>query len=249
VDDANSEELINRLNEIEPDLILSSGFPQIFSKELLEIPKKGAVNLHPSLLPKFRGPSPFFWTIASGETESGITAHFMTEDIDGGDIIAQIKYPIPDFTYEDLAKKCIEEIPNLIREVHNFFLEGTQAPQKQDATKASYFRYEKENDCRLLWDRLNVRQIYNLTRTGRAFCFFRNRKIGVTKCSIAETGPNTVRNVQAEKGTIINSSPESLMVTAQDGYISIREVIFQARTMSAQKFKNRLGVKIGETFS
>ena len=85
-----------------------------------------------SLLPKYRGPSPFFWIIAKGETVSGVTAHFMTEKIDGGDIIAQSKFPILGYTYSELVRKSIEETPRLIKQVYRFFSEGNKEPVKQD---------------------------------------------------------------------------------------------------------------------
>lgn len=249
VDDSNSEELVNKLKQIEPELILCAGFPQIFSRELLAIPKNGAVNFHPSLLPKFRGPSPFFWIIATGEAESAITAHFMTDKIDGGDIIAQIKFPIPDYTYDELVRISIKKTPNLIQQVHNFFSEGNQAPQKQNNSKASYFRYERENDYRLVWNQQDVHQIYNLTRTGRAFCFFRNQKIGIPDCSISETGPNLAYDGQVEEGTIVNTSNDSVVIKAMDGYIDLLEVVYKGRTTTAKQLMKRLHIHIGEIFT
>lgn len=248
VDDVNSKDLIDRLKATEPDLILCAGFPQIFSRELLAIPKNGAVNFHPSLLPKFRGPSPYFWIIASGETESAITAHYMTEKIDGGDIIAQIKFPISGYTYDDLVRKSIEETPHLINQVFCFFTEGKPVPQKQDASKASYFRYDRENDHRLFWNQNSVRQIYNLTRTGRALCFFGNKKIGIKECSISETAPNSVKNVREEQGTVVDTSKDSIVIKARNGYIHIREVVYKGRTMTAKKLMKRLNIQAGKKF-
>jgi len=249
VDDANSEKLVNKLKKFEPDLILCAGFPQILSRELLSIPKSGAVNFHPSLLPKFRGPSPFFWIIATGEAESAITAHFMTEKIDGGNIIAQIKYPILDYTYDELVRKSIEETPNLIKQVHNFFSESNQVPSKQDESMASYFRYERKNDCRLAWNQQDVHQIYNLTRTGRAFCFFGNKKIGIIECSISEIAPNLATDAQIEEGAVINTSNDSVVIKAKDGSIDLRGVVYKGRTMTAKQLMKRLSIHIGDKFT
>ena len=86
--DVNENSFISSIQNSNIDLIITAAFPQIFSKSLIDIPRCGSVNFHPSLLPKFRGAHPHFWAIAKGESESGISAHFITERIDDGDIIA-----------------------------------------------------------------------------------------------------------------------------------------------------------------
>lgn len=249
VDDVNSTDFINMLKSKEPDLILCAGFPQIFSRELLSVPKYGPINIHPSPLPKYRGPSPFFWIIANGETESAVTAHFMTDKIDAGDIIAQIKFPIPDMTCDDLIAKSIEETPALIEQIHTFFTEGKRVPQKQDVSKASYFRYDRENDHRLFWNHHGVRQIYNLTRTGRAFCFYGNQKIGITECSISEASPNLANDVRAFEGAVVNTSNDSVVIKARDGYLDLRRVVYKGRTMTTKQLMKRLKIGIGEKFT
>ncbi|MFC2164362.1 methionyl-tRNA formyltransferase [Acidobacteriota bacterium] len=249
VDDVNSEELITRLKKTEPDIILCAGYPQIFSEALLNLPKYGAINIHPSPLPKFRGPTPFYWIIAKGETESAVTAHFMTENIDAGDIIAQIKFPILDMTCDELISKSIEETPLLIKQIHKFLSEGRQAPKKQDDLLASYFRFDKENDNRLFWNQQDVHQIYNLTRTGKAFCFFRNQKIGLTECSISEINPNLTNDIKIEEGAVVNTSNDSVMIKAKDGNVDLREVVYKGRTMTAKQLMKRLKIQIGEKFT
>jgi methionyl-tRNA formyltransferase len=249
VDDVNSGKFITKIKKTEPDLILCAGFPQIFSRELFSIPKYGAINIHPSLLPKFRGPSPFYWIIAKGETESGITAHLMSEKIDGGDIIAQIRFPISSMTYDELISKSIEETPEMIKQIHRFFSEGTQVPKKQDESKASYFRFVRERDRRIYWDQQDVQQIFNLVRTGRAICYFKNKKIGITACSISETVPESDKGIQADAGAAISASKDALTIRAIDGYICIHEALFKGRTMTAEKLSKRLNLQIGEKFT
>jgi methionyl-tRNA formyltransferase len=249
VDDVNAKEQLNRFKAIAPDLILCAGYLQIFSKELLAIPKQGAVNFHPSLLPQFRGPTPFFWIIATGETESGLTAHYMTKEIDAGDIIAQIKFPIPDFSFDKLVRKAMDETPNLIRQMYSFFLEGKQTPQKQDESRASYYPYDRESDHRILWRSQDIHQIYNLTRTGRAFCLFNTQKVRITKCSISNMHLNLDTKKPVEEGTVVNVSAHSVQVKALGGSIFVQEVAYKGRKMSAHKFIRRLPIQIGAQFS
>ena len=85
----NSKKFISKLNDLELDLIVSFSAPSIFKSELLSIPKKGCINLHCSLLPKYSGILPSFWTLFNDETETGATVHYMDSEIDNGDILGQ----------------------------------------------------------------------------------------------------------------------------------------------------------------
>lgn len=248
VDNVNSEEFIQKIKKIQPDLIISAAYPQIFSKKLISIPTQGAVNCHPSLLPKFRGAHPHFWAIAKGETESGLTAHFMTEHIDDGDIIEQISFPISGYTYRNLYKKIIEETPNLIKQVQEFFLESKQKMKKQDDSKATYFRNDREIHHRIFWSLQDDKEIYNLARTGTAFCFFRMKKITITKCYISETNRNLTNNIKVEEGIIVDISKDSVVIKAKNGCINIREVICDRKKMSSLNFAKKFKIEIGERF-
>lgn len=91
-----SAETLATLAGLLPDLICVSCFSQRLPKALLELPQHGCLNLHPSLLPDFRGPSPLFWTFRQGRTNSGVTVHFMDEGLDTGDIVLQAPLALPD---------------------------------------------------------------------------------------------------------------------------------------------------------
>ena len=91
-----TEKLINRIKKIKPDIIFSIYYRKILPAEILKIPKMGCINIHPSLLPKFRGPVPTAWAIEKGEKDFGITIHLMDEGIDTGNILIQKKYSIGD---------------------------------------------------------------------------------------------------------------------------------------------------------
>ncbi len=95
IDKLNEEEL-KPIRELSPDLIITCGFGIIFKKRILTLPKIGCINVHSSLLPRHRGPNPFYAVIRQGETQSGVTFHIMDEGIDTGPIIAQQSFPILD---------------------------------------------------------------------------------------------------------------------------------------------------------
>lgn len=89
IDNVNSKEFINILKKIKPTVILSAYFDQILKKEIIEIPDTGCINIHPSLLPYYRGINPTFWVLACAEKKTGVTIHWMDKSIDTGDIILQ----------------------------------------------------------------------------------------------------------------------------------------------------------------
>lgn len=91
-----SPEALAALDLLAPDLICAACFPKLLPREWRDRPRLGALNLHPSLLPAYRGPEPLFWQFRNGETTTGVTLHVMDEDADAGDIVAQTETPFPD---------------------------------------------------------------------------------------------------------------------------------------------------------
>jgi len=107
-EDVNRNGFIKHVRALNIDVILSISCGQKLSSELLEIPSEGAINLHGSLLPNYRGRATAFWVLYHDESHSGVTAHFMTEDLDDGDIIRQERFPIVDSdTMHDVYNKIV----------------------------------------------------------------------------------------------------------------------------------------------
>jgi methionyl-tRNA formyltransferase len=103
------EETIEMITAVKPDLICVSCFNQILPSAMLQIPKYGCLNLHPSWLPQFRGPSPLFWQLQTGQNEIGVTVHFMDEGVDTGDIILQEKITLRDgLSGAQIEQMCAE---------------------------------------------------------------------------------------------------------------------------------------------
>ena len=88
-------ETVAALAALQPDLICVSCFPQLLPPEILQIPRLGCLNVHPSLLPRFRGPAPLFWALRAGVAQTGVTVHFMDEKFDTGDVALQRPFPLP----------------------------------------------------------------------------------------------------------------------------------------------------------
>ena len=246
-DDVNSAELIQKVKDINFDLIVSAAYPQILSRTLISIPPKGAVNFHPSLLPKYRGAHPHYWVIVKGENESGLTAHFMTENIDDGDIISQIIFPIGDYDYKSSYEKIITETPNIVKKVEDFFYNGGVST-KQDYSKVSYFKNNREIHSRIFWELHTGEEICNLIRAGNAFCFFRNKKIIIEKSFVSETNRNLTNDIKVENGVIVDLGENHIAIKTKFGVINVQELIYENKKFTAPKFIIKYKPLIGEKF-
>ena len=122
---ARDEEFINTLKEINPDLIIVVAYGQILPKALLDIPKLGCINVHVSLLPKYRGAAPINWVIINGEEKTGVTAMYMDEGLDTGDIILQSEFALSnEITAGELHDMMMEQGGNLLIETINQIEKG-----------------------------------------------------------------------------------------------------------------------------
>lgn len=136
------------------DLLLSAGYPRILPPPVLEAAPRGALNVHPSLLPRYRGPSPVFWQVALGESRSGVTVHQMTAGPDEGPILAQVETDIgaeetAGALFLRLARLAARLVPETLKR-----LEAGTAPERlQDSAAASYQRRFREEDAMIDWSR------------------------------------------------------------------------------------------------
>ena len=131
---------LSSLFSLRPDLIAVSCFPKILPPSLLALPKLGAINLHPSLLPKYRGPEPLFWQFRNGETQAGVTLHFMNERPDAGDILLQTGVPFADgVSGRDAERLCALAGSKLMVEGVKLLSGGNPPRQKQSETQSTYF--------------------------------------------------------------------------------------------------------------
>lgn len=160
----NESENIKRVNQLRPDFLFSFYYRNMIKPEILEIPAKGALNLHGSYLPKYRGRVPVNWVVINGETETGATLHYMVEKPDAGDIVDQEKVAI-DFTdtAHDVFGKVSEAAVTVIRRAWPRLLTGTADRIPMNLKSGSYFGGRKPEDGRIDWNRSAV-QIYNLIR-------------------------------------------------------------------------------------
>ena len=150
---------------LQPDLLVVACYSQIFPPALLQLPRYGCLNLHPSLLPAYRGPVPLFWMARQGETEAGVTLHFLDEGLDTGDIVGQTSFPWPEgIGGPALEQRCAETGADLLLAAVKHLERGrTLSRRPQPPADASYFPWPSN-------DQLVVPTHWSATR---AFNFLR----------------------------------------------------------------------------
>lgn len=141
-------EFIETIKSLAPDFFVVFAYNKIFRKNILEIPRLGTIGVHPSFLPKYRGPSPFQTALLDGEKETGVTLYLLDEGVDAGPILAksnaiQIK---PNDTFNSLAQKLADASAELLIKTLPRFIEGTIKPQPQDESLATFTKKFKTED-------------------------------------------------------------------------------------------------------
>jgi folate-dependent phosphoribosylglycinamide formyltransferase PurN len=138
----NSAEFVEKVRLLGVDLIVVAVLSCVLKKELIGVPRLGCVNVHLSLLPRYRGPRPFYWVLANRETTTGVTLHYVDEGIDSGDIILQRELPIlPDDTEFTLSDRSAPVMAALLHEAIPLLLAGKAPRIRQGSSKASYYSF------------------------------------------------------------------------------------------------------------
>ena len=145
-------EITLEISKLKPDLIVLAAYGKIIPKDILGIPKFGCLNLHPSLLPKYRGPSPMQTAILNDDKKTGLTIMLMDEKIDHGPIIAQKNMAIAsDENYQTLEKKLAQLAANFLIEIIPQYLRNKIKPQSQNESQASYTKILTRQDGQIDW--------------------------------------------------------------------------------------------------
>jgi len=214
--DINLKENIELLKELAPDLLLSFYYRNMIREEVLEIPRLGALNLHGSYLPKYRGRVPVNWAVINGESETGATLHYMVAKPDAGDIVDQEKVAI-EFTDTafDVFNKVTEAAVTIMARSYQPLIEGRARRIPMDLAAGSYFGGRKPADGRIDWQKSAV-EIYNLIRGVThpypgAFTCLNGKKILIWGARPTEG--------QGEPGRIVSCDP--LLVGTGSGLLEI----------------------------
>ena len=162
--DINAHEVVERLRELAPDFLFSFYCRRMLHSALLAVPRRGALNMHGSLLPKYRGRAPVNWAVLRGEHETGATLHYMLEKPDCGDIVAQTAVPIlPDDNAREVFDKVTVAAETTLDRALPALLAGRAPRVTMDVAAGSYFGGRKPEDGRIDWSQ-SALEIHNLVR-------------------------------------------------------------------------------------
>jgi methionyl-tRNA formyltransferase len=222
------QKIVDILGEIEPDVIVVVAYGLLIPKEILNIPPKGCINVHASLLPKYRGAAPIERAIMAGEEVTGITTMHMAEGWDTGDIILQEKVEIPeDMTGGELSRKLSVCGAGLLIETLELIDAGIAPRIAQDESLATYAPKLTHDEFLIDW-RKSARVIHNLVRAGNprpgAFTYLQGKRFKVFAGKVAPDESKSLSSTLVLPGKICRSSPQGLIVATGEGFYSIQEV-------------------------
>lgn len=244
----NDEELKQKLKELNPDFFITFAFGQILTQEVLDIPKIATINLHASLLPKYRGANPIQRVIYEGEEETGITTMITVLALDAGDICLQEKIKItPNMTDKELMDIISDKAPFLmyptLKQLYNKIL----TPKKQDDSKMTIAKKFKKEDAIIDWSK-TAQQIHDHVRSMTtwpvALTKFNEKNIKILKTEITDE-----KSLDVEPGIIVKITKNGIAVNTKSGLLLIKEVKPEGKpSMDAYSWTNGAKVKEGDKF-
>ena len=239
-------EFVQILRDMQPDLIVVAAFGQFLSQEILSMPKYGCINVHASLLPKYRGAAPIQYAIIKGESESGVTIMQMDIGMDTGAMLDKVVVPIGANTtmgelHDELKVKGAELLLTVIEKIEA----GTVVAEPQNNDEATYATLLDRSMERIVWTK-SAQEVHNLIRgfnpAPSTFTKLPNGKSLKIWCSRM-----TNKNTTAAPGTVIELSKHSFFVACGSGVLEITEVQPESKKrMPAQVFINGRGVQVGD---
>ena len=220
---ARDESTVARIEALAPDFIVVVAFGQILPRSILEIPRRGAVNVHASLLPKYRGPAPIQWALIRGEKETGVTTMLMDSGVDTGDILLKATTPIdPMDTADTLHTRLSHMGAELLVETVLGLWDGTLFPHAQRHNEATYAPLLKKEDGRINWKQ-NAEEIDAFIRAMTpwpgAYCFVDDRRL-----KIINARPLAGAVHQQRPGTVLDTFPDELRIACSGGALLVTKV-------------------------
>jgi len=217
-----TREFVDRIKRCNPDFLIVIAFGRILPENILELPRIGPINIHASLLPKYRGPAPIQWAIINGENETGVCTMFMDKGMDTGDILLSTKVSIrPDDTAGTLHDRLSLKSADVLIDTLKDFAEEKVTPIPQDHSLASYAPMLSKDDGHIDWNKPAESLepfIRGVTPWPGAYTFH-----GDTRFKIFKSKPITME-ISAPPGTVLKGFPDELRVAAGNGVLCIEEI-------------------------
>lgn len=235
-------EAINYLKKLEPDFIIVVAFGQILTKEVLDIPKYGCINLHASLLPMYRGAAPLNWAIIKGEKKSGNTTMLMDVGLDTGDMLLKDEVEITEYmTAGNLHDILMERGADLLIKTIEGLYNKTITPEKQEE-ETFYAKMLNKELALINWNN-SAEDIHNLIRGLNpwpiAYTNYEDKPMKVYESKVLK------ENINKEPGTIVSVSKEGIKVATLEGTLLIKKIQFpNGKPLTIEQYINGNEIKV-----
>ncbi|MGB9766164.1 MAG: methionyl-tRNA formyltransferase [Sulfurihydrogenibium sp.] len=244
----NNPEVVDFIKNLNPDISVVVAYGKILPEEVINIPKYKTINVHASLLPKYRGAAPIHRAIMDGEEETGVCIMEIVKELDAGDIYRCKKVKIePNDDIITLHDKLAKEGAKLLIEVLDDIEEGKVEKTPQDSTKATYAKPIEKEEAKINWEK-PAKDIYNQIRAlkvwPKAYSNFRNQQVKILDAEVVEC-PKAVK-----PGEVVKSNDkEGIIVATKEGCILIKTLQFpNSKPISSQEAVRGYKIKEGEVF-
>lgn len=225
-------EAVAQLREYPADIFVVAAFGQILSEEILQMPKYGCVNIHASLLPKYRGAAPIQWSIIDGETETGVTIMQMDRGLDTGNILFQQKVPITsEDTGESLFDKLAKAGSALITEALVKIEKGDVHPVRQDDAKSCYAKMLTKAAGKIDWSKSAAeieRLVRGLNSWPSAYTEYKGKQLKIWKAKVMPA-------MEGTPGTIAKVTKDQVIVCTGDGALALEEIQLEGKKRMRMK--------------
>jgi methionyl-tRNA formyltransferase len=210
------------LRDASADFFIVVAYGQILTEKVLSMPRQACINVHASLLPKYRGPAPIHWAVINGENETGVTTMLMDKGLDTGDLLMTVREKISALdTAGSLHERLAKLGADLLIRTLDAFAEGTTRRTPQDHSLATYAPLLKKTDGLIDWKKAATQIepfVRGMSPWPGAFTFWGSHRLKVFRAEIA------ARTTSAPPGTVLDGFSDELVVAAGDGALSILEL-------------------------
>lgn len=228
-----NEEFLEKLRSISPDIIIVAAYGKILPKELLDIPRLGCVNIHASLLPRFRGAAPIQKAILEGDKKTGITLMYMGEGLDTGDMIAKSETDIGHKTADELHDELSEMGAKLLIEYLPLIASGDISPERQNDELSCYAPMISKNDGLIDFSgdaEFIERQVRAMDSWPAAFTYMNGQQMKIKNAVVGD-------NVDEDPGTIVEADKNGIVIACGKGSIVVKSLQMPGkRTMTADEY-------------
>jgi len=250
-----NEEFFNQLKQLNPDVICVVAYGKILPKELLEIPKFGCINVHASLLPKYRGAAPIQWAVLNGDKTTGVTTMYMDIGMDTGDMILKEEVQIgEDETTGELWDRLSKIGAKLLVKTLELIEKG-EAPREKQGEDFTLAPMLSKDMAKIDWENKTAKEIKNLVRGLNpimgAYAFLNGKKIKFWKVAVATDEEIVTENMDfIQNGTVLLSNPkDGLFIKTKEGILKVIEIQGEnAKRMPIQDFLRGNNIEEFEVF-